>query len=159
MKKSDFILIGIVLVIVVIAIFSTKGTEASDPIEYPLTLTGEVGLHQITYADYEEMVYNNKAFVVIIERAGCGYCQKYMPIVEEYANEKQIPVTYIDTDTLTEEEFNKLNTQNAYLKKNPIWGTPTTLMMVGKRVVGSIGGYVEKDKVDEFFKDKVVMGE
>ena len=82
-----------------------------------------------------------------------------MPIVEEYANEKQIPVTYIDTDTLTEEEFNKLNTQNAYLKKNPRWGTPTTLMMVGKRVVGSIGGYVEKDKVDEFFKDKVVMGE
>ena len=158
MKKSDFILIGLVLVIIVVAIFSTRGTKAEEDIEYPLTLTGEVGLNQITYSDYKKMVEDGDAFVVVIERAGCGYCQMYMPILEEYVKEKQIAVTYIDTDTLTEEEFNELSTTNKYLKKNK-WGTPTTLFMLGDRVIDVIGGYVEKDSIDSFFKDRVVMGE
>ena len=158
MKKSDFILIGLVLVIIVVAIFSTRGTKAEDEIEYPLTLTGEVGLNQITYSDYKKMVEDGDAFVVVIERAGCGYCQMYMPILEEYVKEKQIAVTYIDTDTLTENEFNELSNTNKYLKKNN-WGTPTTLFMLGDRVIDVIGGYVEKDSIDSFFKDRVVMGE
>lgn len=158
MKKSDFILIGLVLVIIVVAIFSTRGTKAEEDIEYPLTLTGEVGLNQITYSDYKKMVEDGDAFVVVIERAGCGYCQMYMPILEEYVKEKQIAVTYIDTDTLTEDEFNELSTTNKYLKKND-WGTPTTLFMLGDRVIDVIGGYVEKDSIDSFFKDRVVMGE
>lgn len=158
MKKSDYILIGLVLVIVIVAIFSTKGTKAQEEIEYPLTLAGEVGLNQITYSQYKEMVDNGDAFVVIIERAGCTYCQMYMPIVEEYVNEKKIAINYIDTDTLTEEEFQELSTKNNYLKRKN-WGTPTTLFMLGDRVIDSIGGYVEKSKVEEFFKDRVVMGE
>lgn len=158
MKKSDFILIGLVLVIIVVAIFSTRGTKAEDEIEYPLTLTGEVGLNQITYSDYKKMVEDGDAFVVVIERAGCGYCQMYMPILEEYVKEKQIAVTYIDTDTLTEDEFNELSTTNKYLKKNN-WGTPTTLFMLGDKVIDVIGGYVEKDSIDSFFKGRVVMGE
>ncbi len=158
MKKSDFILIGLVLVIIVVAIFSTRGTKAEDEIEYPLTLTGEVGLNQITYSDYKKMVEDGDAFVVVIERAGCGYCQMYMPILEEYVKEKQIAVTYIDTDTLTENEFNELSNTNKYLKKNN-WGTPTTLFMLGDKVIDVIGGYVEKDSIDNFFKDRVVMGE
>ena len=158
MTKSDFILIGLVLVIIVVAIFSTRGTKAEEDIEYPLTLTGEVGLNQITYSDYKKMVEDGDAFVVVIERAGCGYCQMYMPILEEYAKEKQIAVTYIDTDTLTENEFNELSNTNKYLKKNN-WGTPTTLFMLGDKVIDVIGGYVEKDSIDNFFKDRVVMGE
>lgn len=158
MKKSDFILIGLVLVIIVVAIFSTRGTKAEENIEYPLTLTGEVGLNQITYSDYKKMVEDGDAFVVVIERAGCGYCQMYMPILEEYAKEKQIAVTYIDTDTLTENEFNELSNTNKYLKKNN-WGTPTTLFMLGDKIIDVIGGYVEKDSIDKFFKDRVVMGE
>lgn len=158
MKKSDFILIGLVLVIVVIAIFSSKGTLAEEKIEFPLTLTGKVGLNQITYSDYKELVSSESAFVVVIERTGCGYCQMYMPIMEAYANEKQIPVAYIDTDTLTEDEFNELSSENSYLKRNK-WGTPTTLFMLGDRVIDAIGGYTEKENIDAFFKDRVVMGE
>ena len=158
MKKTDFILIGVVLVIVVLAIFSSKGTIAEEEIEFPLELAGEVGLNQISYDEYKKMVDNGDAFIVIIERAGCSYCQQYMPIVEEVTKEKKVAINYIDTDTLTEEEFNELSTTNKYLKKNN-WGTPTTLFMLGDRIVDSIGGYVEKDSVLEFLKDRVVMGE
>ena len=158
MKKSDYILIGLVLVIVIVAIFSTKGTKAQEEIEYPLTLAGEIGLNQITYSKYKEMVDNGDAFVVIIERAGCTYCQMYMPIVEEFVEEKKIAINYIDTDTLTDEEFEELSTKNNYLKRNN-WGTPTTLFMLGDRVVDAIGGYVEKATIEEFFKDRIVIGE
>ena len=158
MKKSDFILIGVVLLIVVIAMFSSKGTVALEEVDYPLTLVGEAGLHQITYDQYDTMVKNGDAFIVIIERTGCDFCTMYMPIVEEVANENKIPLYYIDTATLTEDDYKKLSTTNNYLKKNS-WGTPTTLFMLGDRVLDAIGGYVEKDSVLTFLKDRVVMGE
>lgn len=158
MKKTDFILIGLVIIIAIIGILSTKGTKAEENIEFPLELKGETGLNEITYSEYEKMVDNGDAFVVVIERTGCGYCQMYMPIMEEYAKEKKIAVTYINTDNLSQEEMTKLSTTNNYLKKNQ-WGTPTTLMMLGDRIVDSISGYVEKDSIDAFFKDRVKMGE
>ena len=158
MKKSDFMLIGIVIVILIVSLFSSKGTVTLEEVDYPLTLVGDAGLHQITYNDYEEKVENGDAFIVIIERAGCSYCIQYMPIVEEVANEKKIPIYYIDTDTLTQDEYNKLNTTNSYLKRND-WGTPTTLFMLGDRVLDTIGGYVEKDSVLSFIDGRVVVGE
>lgn len=158
MKKSDLILIGAVLLIIVVAMFSSKGTIAEDEIDYPLTLAGEAGLQQITYADYVSKVENEDAFIVVIERAGCGYCVQYMPIVEEVANEKKIPIYYIDTDTLSTEDMNELSSTNNYLKKNS-WGTPTTLFMLGERIIDSIGGYVDKDTVLSFIDGRVVIGE
>lgn len=158
MKKSDFILIALVVVIVVIAIFSSKGTEAADAIEYPVTLSGDVGLNEISYTDYQELVESGEAFIVIIERTGCSYCQLYMPIVKEVAEEKKIAITYIDTENLSEEDFEELSSTNAYLKKNQ-WGTPTTLFMIGEKVVDSISGYVQKEEFESFIDGKVVLGE
>ena len=158
MKKTDFILIGLVLVLIIVGVVSSKGTVAEEEIEFPLTLSGEVGLHEITYNEYNNMVKNGKAFVVVIERTGCSYCQMYMPIMEEVAKEQKIAVTYINTDNLSEEDLNELSTKNKYLKKNQ-WGTPTTLFMLGDRIVDSISGYVEKESIEAFFKDRVVVGE
>ena len=158
MKKTDFILIGAVLLIIVVGIFSSKGNEKLPEIEFPLQLSGNVGLNQITYAEYEDKVENGEAFIVVIERAGCSYCEMYMPILKEVADEKNIAITYIDTATLTSDEYNELSTNNDYLRKNQ-WGTPTTLFMLGDRVVDSIGGYVDKETVLEFVKDRVVIGD
>ena len=94
--------------------FSSKGTIAEEEVDYPLTLAGDAGLHQMTYSQYEEKVENGDAFIVIIERAGCGYCVQYMPIVEDVANEKKIPIYYIDTDTLSQDEYTELSTTNNY---------------------------------------------
>ena len=157
MKKTDFVLIGVVILIVVVALFSSKGTTAMEDVEYPLALYGEKGLNQISYSDYKKLVDDNESFIVIIERAGCSFCQMYMPIVEEVAKEKKVSILYIDTDTLTEEEYNELSTTNAYLKRNK-WGTPTTLFMLGDRVLDSIGGYVEKATFESFIDGRVVLG-
>ena len=159
MKKSDFILIGVVVLVIVLALFTSKGNEELEAVDYPLTLAGEAGLQQISYEQYNEFVDNGDAFIVVIERAGCSYCIQYMPIVEEVAEEKNIPLYYIDTDTMSQDEMSELSTKNDYLRKNSQWGTPTTLFMLGDRVLDSISGYVEKDSVLAFLKDKVVFGE
>ena len=104
------------------------------------------------------MVNDGSAFIVVIERTGCGYCQKYMPLVEEVAKEKKIAINYLNTDNMSQEEVNKLSTTNKYLKRND-WGTPTTLFMLGDRIVDSIGGYVEKDSIEKFLDGRVVFGE
>lgn len=158
MKKSDFLLIGVLLLIVGIALFSSKGNVEQEKVNYPLTLVGEAGLQQLTYDKYEAMIDNGDPFIVIIERASCGYCNMYMPIVEEVAKEKKIPIYYIDTDTLTSEEFDLLNNSNSYLKRNQ-WGTPTTLFMLGDRVLEYIDRYVEKDSFLNFLDGKIVMGD
>lgn len=158
MKKSDLILIGALVIIVLVALFSTKGTYSMD-IEFPVTLHGEAGMHKISYSEYEDLVKTNEPFIIIIERTGCGYCQMYMPIVEEVVNEKHISIYYIDTDDLSSEEMQKLESENKYFKKNPKWGTPTTLFMQGDYIIDSIGGYVEKDSFLSFIEDRVVYGE
>lgn len=158
MKKSDFILIGLVLVMVVVGLLSSKGTKAQEEIQFPLELSGEVGLNQITYNEYKDMVSNDEAFIMILEREGCGYCTQYMPLAKEVADDNNIAITYIDTDTLTSDEFNELSSTNEYLKKNS-WGTPTTLFMLGDRVVDAIGGYVEKSVIEKFIENRVILGE
>ena len=159
MKKSDILLIGVVVLIAVLAMFSSKGSTALEEVNYPLTLSGEAGLKQIYYSDYVSKVENGEAFIFILERTGCGYCEMYMPIVEEVAKEKKIPIYYIDTDTLTSEDYVELTSTNSYLKRNTSWGTPTTLFMLGNRVLDSIGGYVEKEQILSFIDGKVVVGE
>ncbi len=158
MKKTDYVLIAVVIVLALVGIFSSKGTKAEEEIDFPLQLSGKVGLNEITYKEYKDMVAAGDAFVVVIERTGCGYCQMYMPIMKEVAEEKKIAVTYINTDNLTEDELNELSTTNKYLRKNQ-WGTPTTLFMLGDRIVDSISGYVEKDSILKFLGEKVVYGE
>ena len=159
MKKSDFILIGVVLLIIVLCLFTSKGNEVLEEVNYPLTLNGEAGMHQLTYNDYEDKVNNGEAFIVVIERVGCGYCTMYMPIIEEISEEKKIPLYYIDIADLTKSEMNKLEKTNKYLRTNTKWGTPTTLFMLGDRVLDALDGYTDKNGVLSFLDGKVVMGE
>lgn len=159
MKKSDFILIGVVLLIIVLCLFTTKGNEVLEEVDYPLILNGEAGMHQLTYNDYEDKVNNGEAFIVVIERDGCGYCTMYMPIIEEISEEKKIPLYYIDIADLTKSEMNKLEKTNKYLRTNTKWGTPTTLFMLGDRVLDALDGYTDKNGVLSFLDGKVVMGE
>lgn len=158
MKKSDIILIGLVLVIIVVAMFSTKGNIKEEKVKYPLELSGEVGLNEITYSEYKDKVDSGKPFVVIISRDGCGYCEAFLPIMHDYADSKQIAISYIDISKMIKTDYDELVNSNRYLNKNR-WGTPTTLLMIGNRVVDSIDGMREKEDVEAFFKDKIIIGE
>ena len=154
-KQKDIILILLVVVLLIVAciVTSTK-KESKVDIELPVAVEGEAGTKTISYTEYEDLMNSNKPFLMVIIQDGCGYCEMYEPVVEEVANELGIPVNYLNLTNLSSEERNKLSKSNSYLKKNQ-WGTPTTLFMVGDKVIDSIGQYVEKDDFVSFVKENI----
>lgn len=154
-KQKDIILILLVVVLLVVAciVTSTK-KESKVDIELPVAVEGEAGTKTISYTEYEELMNSNKPFLMVIIQDGCGYCEMYEPVVEEVANELGIPVNYLNLTNLSSEESSKLSKSNSYLKKSQ-WGTPTTLFMVGDKVIDSIGQYVDKDTFVSFVKGNI----
>ena len=154
-KQKDIILILLVVVLLIVAciVTSTK-KESKVDIELPVAVEGEAGTKTISYTEYEDLMNSNKPFLMVIIQDGCGYCEMYEQVVEEVANELGIPVNYLNLTNLSSEESNKLSKSNSYLKKNQ-WGTPTTLFMVGDKVIDSIGQYVEKDDFVSFVKENI----
>ena len=158
-KQKDLVLVLLVLVLLVVGFVLTTPKKEKIDIELPVALSGETGFTEISYNEYVEKVNNNELFLMIIVRDGCGYCEMYEPIVQEVANEYNLPIYYINLTNLSSEEVEELSTTNKYLKKNQKWGTPTTLFMYGENVVDSISGYVEKDTFVEFVKENFKVEE
>ena len=154
MKKSDLILIGGVLLVILISFlaFNVK----SEKIEVPVKLEGNPGINEITYSEYEEKINNEETFLVMIVNDGCSYCEMFIPVMTEVANEYSIPVYSLNLANLISDEYNSLSNSNSYLKRER-WGTPTTLLMQGKTVIDSIGGYVEKENLVSFVKENIVL--
>lgn len=157
MNKKDILLIVGVVLIVIAAFFAMDSTSANPEIEVPLALSkNEVGAIKIDYNTYESKIENNENFIIVIERTGCSFCEKYMPVLETVTNKLEIAIYYIDTADLTQDEYQKLGESNSYLKRER-WGTPTTLLLSGKTVIDSIGGYVEEKTLTEFVEKNIIL--
>lgn len=157
-KTSDIILV-IGLVLVLVLGFLVMGGK-SNKVEYelPLSLTGEVGLHQLTYQEYKEKVDNDEAFVLIIERATCSHCVNYMPVAETFADEKGVPMYYVDTDTFSTEDWEGFEKSNSFLRKNNgSWGTPTTLVLVGSEAIDYVVGETDVESLEELYNEYFEM--
>ncbi len=153
-KKSDIILIGGVVLVILISLLAFNGN--SEKIEVPVKLEGEPGVNTIAYAEYEDKINNEKPFLVMIVNDGCSYCEMFIPIMTEVAEEYNFPVYSLNLANLTTDEQISLSNSNSYLKRER-WGTPTTLLMQGKTVIDSIGGYIEKDALIEFVQKNIVL--
>lgn len=154
MKKGDLILIGGVILVILLCFLVFK-TE-SNKIEVPVKLEGDAGFIDITYDEYEEKIDSEKPFMVVIVNDGCGYCEMYIPVIEEVVSEYNLPIYKLNLANITNDEYSKLMNSNSYLKREE-WGTPTTLLMQGSQVIDSIGGYTEKDSVVDFLEENVVL--
>lgn len=151
MKKSDIgLIIGVVLIMVVAAFVSV-----GKPFE-KVSLTGEVGYSTIDYEKYNELLEGEEYFFIAIGRTGCSFCEKYKPVLEEVAEDLELPIHYIDIADLEEDEIEEFSTSNSYLKNNE-WGTPTTLILNKDEVIASQQGYVDEDKLEEFIEKYVKL--
>ena len=156
MKKTDIILIVAVAIIIILGVLFMGKSEAKPTYDFPLSIEGESGLTEITYAEYEEKIASNKPFIIIIERETCGHCQNFMPVAKEFAEKYNIPIYYIDTDKFEGNEFDSLQKSNTFFKKNKDkWGTPTTIILVGNDAVDYHEGETDADGLYNFLKEKI----
>lgn len=151
-NKGDIFLILGLVVIAVLGFWVMQDKNAGPKYELPLTLSGEAGLHQLTYSEYQEKIDNKEEFVVILERATCSHCVTYMPIAEQFASDNNLPMYYVDTDTFTAEDWEGFEKSNSYLRKaKGDWGTPTTLVLAGSETVDYVVGVTEANELKEMY--------
>ena len=151
-KTSDILLIVGLAIVVVIGLFVMKGEKAKPAYTLPLELKGDAGLHLLSYAEYQEKIDNDEAFVVVLSRESCGHCANFLPVAKKWAEDKKYPMYYIDTDTFSESDWSSFEKSNSFLKKQSgNWGTPTTVVLVGSEAVDYIEGETTTDKLDELY--------
>ena len=151
-RKGDLSLILGLVLVAVLGFFLMKEKEVEPSYKLPLTLSGDAGLKQLTYAEYQEKINNDEQFVVILERATCSHCVTYMPIAEKFAKDNNVPMYYVDTDTFTAEDWEGFEKSNSYLRKaNGKWGTPTTVVLAGSESVDYIEGSTTADELVKLY--------
>lgn len=154
MKKKDIILVIALVVVVVLGCFIMKGEKVKPNYTLPLTLNGDAGLHLLSYAEYQEKIDQNEAFVVVLSRESCSHCANFLPVAKSFAEEKQIPMYYIDTDTFSQDDWASFEKSNSFLKKNSgNWGTPTTVVLAGSEAVDYIEGETTADRLSTLYED------
>lgn len=150
------VIIVVLFVIGTYGLYNQKLNSTTSIVDNPIRLKGEAGYTEITVYEYEKKIDNNEHFVVVISREGCTYCELYAPIVENVAEDKNIPIYYIDIKYLTSDEYQILSNSNDYLRGNR-WGTPTTLYLHGDQVMGYLSGYVLEDTLEDFLEQYFIM--
>lgn len=107
----------------------------------------EDGLKEITYKEIVKKRDNNENFILIVSRSNCSHCATYKPKVEKVAEENDITVYYIDTDTLS-------NKAEFLTEFNLDGATPITLFFKdGKEtLLNRIEGDTSPKKIKDQFK-------
>ena len=111
-------------------------------------------LGKLTYEKYKCLYENEEPFAVIFSQTTCGYCMQFKPIINEYVGKNNIPLYFIEVNTLSDEERQGLLGSLSYFDDNENWGTPLTLGIKNKEVVANISGFTEdEEEIDSFFEE------
>lgn len=150
MKKKDIILI-VIVGLFLIGSFFLNGNKKEEDTSYSSILERNVlesgKINTMDYNYFNALVNaSTENTIVYLGSATCSWCTKFKPILESVVSENGLKVVYIDLSTVTKNEYNKISS----ICGEHFTGTPTTLIMNGKNIVDSLGGYNEKDAVVTF---------
>ena len=143
---SDIILVAVACILVIVGIFAFGSSETSN------------NLVELNYSEYTDLLDSGEPLVFIVERATCSHCANYMPIVKKFANNNDVIIYYIDTDTLSDDEFTGLQSSNSYFIENSEeWGTPTTMLIEGSEVIDTIVGETDEAGLKDFLQRNGIL--
>lgn len=109
---------------------------------------------KIDYSTFEKLYNSDKTFTIMVTQSTCGYCEKFIPVINEYAGKHNIPIYVLEIDTMGKDDANKAISSISYFSEHSDWGTPTTLAIKDKKVVASLSGYTDStSELDDFFKE------
>ena len=98
-------------------------------------------------ADQYDCLYNSDTpFIMAITQSTCSYCEQYLPYLNEYAGENDLPAYILEIDTMDSEDVQNIISSLDYFDDNSSWGTPLTLAIQDKKVVKDISGYTNKEE-------------
>lgn len=111
-------------------------------------------LARLTYDQYECLYNDDKPFVLIITQSTCHYCEQFLPIMNEYVGENNLPAYILEIDTMDQEDVQKILSSLSYFDDNSEWGTPLTLAIKDKEVVTELSGYTSDTvQIENLYKE------
>ena len=116
--------------------------------------TPDIELPQIGILEYTTLLNNSDASIIYVARPTCYYCQQQEPIVKEIVGEYNLVFNYLNTDELSAEDMSVLFKSDVSLfgAEGKEFGTPTTLIVKGGKVVDSLVGLTQKNDFVNFLK-------
>ena len=106
-------------------------------------------MKEISYNEYKDLITNKKTFILEIMRKDFSACINFKPKLEQVSKDYKIEIKYINTDNLTDKEYEKLSNETG------ISGTPTVIFYndgIEKTKSSRINGSVSVDKIISKFK-------
>lgn len=108
-----------------------------------------------TYKEYMKLVNSKNVTMAVFGRNSCTWCNKFKPIYNDVANEYNVDIYYVDSDSFDSTEYSKiLNSGLKILAKcnstgeesllSDGFGTPLTIFTKNGETVDCISGYTNK---------------
>lgn len=118
------------------------------------SLTGkeEVKFNNISYKEYADFYGEGKTGLtfVYVGKPDCGYCQQIQPLLGKLQTEEEITFNYLNTDTMSQENFEAIATTSKAFEGK--WGTPTLIAIIDGKEHSNVGGYREIEDLRTFVK-------
>ena len=94
--------------------------------------------------------------VIYIARPTCSYCQIETPIMKHVVYQNpDARVFYLNTDEFEDDDQSKFTESDDMFSES--FGTPTTIVVKGGKVVDSIAGATSGDNLTQLFKKNGII--
>lgn len=162
MKKEQIKTVSIVILVLVLVIggsfftslLSGKGTLAAtygmQTMEEKIPENEQGDLIEIGIEEYLSLKAGSDLAIIYIARPTCGFCQQQEPVMKHLVYLHDLPVYYLNTDTLDEEGFKKLLSSDESFGSK--FGTPLTLLVKNDIIIDRASGYHTKAELSQFFQ-------
>lgn len=146
MKKKNYLLIGIIILIAIII---------GSIIWYIISLDNK-NFIKLSYNEILEKVNNKDDFILCVSASECTHCNSYKPKLKKISNDYNIKIYYTDVDKFSDSDYDKFKEKFSF-----DGSTPTTIFFkdgeektTATRIEGdiSINRTIDKIKKNGFIK-------
>lgn len=164
MKKNNFVIIGVIALILLILISFTIGNngekelsresqnivdQATKEVER-LKVEDKKDLTTITADEYLEYYNGDTPTLILLSKPTCEYCLLAEPILEYIAYRYDLDIKYINIEGISAEDQYKIAESDERYSEG--FGTPNLLVVGGGKTIDVVDGLDVLDQYVEFLK-------
>lgn len=127
---------------------TTEETETNE--DYDVSMMNSVNMNQLL-----DLFDSKETQVVYLGRSTCGYCVKFLPVLQQAQKDYGYTTNYLDITTVSDEEVAKLKDKDndeKFLEEN-YGSTPMVILVKGGKMVDTWVGYSEYDGFAQFLEE------
>ncbi len=116
-------------------------------------------LEEINVSKYLKLMKADEPSVIYIMRTGCSWCALEDPIIEHIKYQhSDAPIYRLDIANFEDDDSSKFAESDDMFSGSD-WGTPTTIVVKGGKIVDSVSGAGTGDALLELFKNNGIISE